>query len=301
MRWKGERQSSNVEDRRGTSAGTGRAGSGFPGGAVGGGGIGLILLVIFSLFFSGGDLGSVLNGDTGDIFTQQAPATGSVTGTDEQKEFASVVFAHLEDYWNQTFDDYGKSYHDPTLVLYSGSVRSACGTANSAVGPFYCPGDQKVYLDLSFQDELARNFGATGDFAMAYVIAHEVGHHVQYELGISDQMEKIRQQVSENEYNQYSVRLELQADYLAGCFAKYLANETYNGKPILEAGDIEEAIYAANQIGDDTLQKQAQGYVVPDSFTHGTSAQRVAWFQRGYQYGDLEHGDTFSADNLNLN
>ncbi|KAF1293415.1 neutral zinc metallopeptidase [Candidatus Enterococcus leclercqii] len=303
MRWKGERQSSNVEDRRGASAGSGGSGgpSRFPGGAVGGGGLGLILLVILSLVFSGGDLGSLLNGTEDGRLTEQTPSTERVTGTDEQKEFAAVVFAHLEDYWNQTFDDYDKSYQDPTLVLYSGSVSSACGTANSAVGPFYCPGDQKVYLDLSFQEELAQNFGATGDFAMAYVIAHEVGHHVQYELGISDQMARIRQRVSEKEYNQYSVRLELQADYLAGCFAKYLANETYNGKPILEAGDIEEAIYAANQIGDDTLQKQAQGYVVPDSFTHGTSSQRVAWFQRGYQYGDLEHGDTFSEASLDLN
>ncbi|HIX70508.1 neutral zinc metallopeptidase [Enterococcus diestrammenae] len=310
MRWKGDRKSSNVEDIRG-SASSGFGGSsssggglGFPGGAIGGGGIGVILMIVFSLFFSGGDLGSILSGGNGAVFTQQEQTANqsntATTSTDDRKEFASVVFAHLEDYWNQTFTDYGKTYHDPTMVLFSGSVRSACGTASSAVGPFYCPGDQKVYLDLSFQDELANNFGASGDFAMAYVIAHEVGHHVQYELGISDQMEQIRRKVSETEYNKYSVRLELQADYLAGCFAKYLAGETYNGKSILEAGDIDEAIYAANQIGDDTLQKQAQGYVVPDSFTHGTSAQRVAWFNRGYQYGDLEHGDTFSASNLDL-
>lgn len=305
MRWKGERQSSNVEDQRGSSF----SGGSFPGGAIGGGGIGMLLLVVLSMFFSGGniDLGSVLGGSSGGGFdspvTQQETAN-QATSSDEQKEFASVVFAHLEDYWNAEFQTaeykkYKTSYQDPILVLYSGSVRSACGQASSAVGPFYCPGDQKVYLDLSFQDQLAQQFGATGDFAMAYVIAHEVGHHVQYELGISDQMEKIRRRVSEKEYNQYSVRLELQADYFAGCFAKYLAGETYNGQPILEAGDIEEAIYAANQIGDDTLQKQAQGYVVPDSFTHGTSAQRVAWFNRGYQYGDLAHGDTFSATNLN--
>lgn len=305
MRWKGERQSTNVEDQRGSSF----SGGSFPGGAIGGGGIGMLLLVVLSLFFSGGniDLGSVLGGSSGGFdspVTQQETAN-QATGSDDQKEFASVVFAHLEDYWNAEFktpeyQKYKSSYQDPILVLYSGSVRSACGQASSAVGPFYCPGDQKVYLDLSFQDQLAQQFGATGDFAMAYVIAHEVGHHVQYELGISQQMENIRRRVSEKEYNQYSVRMELQADYFAGCFAKYLAGETYNGKPILEEGDIEEAVYAANQIGDDTLQKQAQGYVVPDSFTHGTSEQRVAWFKRGYQYGDLAHGDTFSATNLNL-
>lgn len=300
MRWKGERQSSNVEDRRGSGS------SSIPGGLLGGGGIGMIIFVIISLLFSGGnvDLGSILGGqgaggggyDTTVVQQQQtAPAD------DEASEFASVVFAHLEDYWNETFDTYNLDYTNPTLVLYTGSVRSACGQASSAIGPFYCPGDQKVYLDLSFADELSNNFGATGDFAMAYVIAHEVGHHVQYELGIAEQMEKIRQQVSEKEYNKYSVRQELQADYFAGCFAKYLAGETYKGQPILEAGDINEAVFAANQIGDDTLQKQAQGYVVPDSFTHGTSAQRVAWFERGYQYGDLEHGDTFAATDLDLN
>lgn len=302
MRWKGARESTNVEDRRSSSGGS-TIGSSFPGGAIGGGGIGILLMVVLSLFFSGGniDLGSVLGGGSGGGFGTetniQQPNPNAKT-SDEQKEFATTVFAYLEDYWNGMFKQYNQSYQDPTLVLYTGSVRSACGTASSAVGPFYCPGDQKVYLDLSFQDELAQRFGATGDFAMAYVIAHEVGHHVQYELGISDQMEKIRRRVSEKEYNKYSVRLELQADYFAGCFAKYLAGETYDGKPILEAGDIEEAIKAANQIGDDTLQKQAQGYAVPDSFTHGTSVQRVAWFNRGYQYGDFEHGDTFNATNL---
>ena len=190
------------------------------------------------------------------------------------------------------------TYQDPKLVLFTGSVQSACGNATSQVGPFYCPADQNVYLDLSFATELSQKYGASGDFAMAYVIAHEVGHHVQNELGITQQLDKIRQQVSEKEYNQYSVRLELQADYLAGTFAKYLQGKTYNGQPILEAGDIEEAITAANAIGDDTLQKEYQGYVVPDSFTHGTSKQRVEWFNRGFKYGDLEHGDTFNEKTL---
>lgn len=294
MRWKGDRQSKNVEDRRSSSGG-------LSGGVIGGGGIGLLLIVLFSLFFSGGniDLGSLLGSENSPTTTQQP------TGTDEQKEFASVVFGHLEDYWNAEFKQpeyaqYQQSYENPTLVLYSGSVRSACGQASSAVGPFYCPGDQKVYLDLSFQEELSQRFGATGDFAMAYVIAHEVGHHIQYELGTSDKMERLRSRLSEKQYNRYSVALELQADYFAGCFTRYLANKTYQGQPILEVGDIDEAIQAANQIGDDTLQQEAQGYVVPDSFTHGTSEQRVDWFKRGYQYGDLKHGDTFSTYNLSL-
>ncbi|MEG2644509.1 MAG: neutral zinc metallopeptidase, partial [Enterococcus sp.] len=213
---------------------------------------------------------------------------------------ASVVFAHLEDYWKQEFDSRNETYQNPKLVLFTDSVNSACGQATSQVGPFYCPADQNVYLDLSFAEELSTKYGATGDYAMAYVIAHEVGHHVQNQLGITEQLDKIRKRVSETEYNQYSVRLELQADYLAGCFSKYLAGQTYQGQPILEEGDIEEAITAANAIGDDTLQKEYQGYVVPDSFTHGTSQQRVDWFKRGYKYGDLEHGNTFNEKNLDL-
>ena len=210
------------------------------------------------------------------------------------------MFGYLEDYWQDVFQERQETYQDPTLVLFTGSVQSACGYATSQVGPFYCPADENVYLDLSFANELSDKYGASGDFAMAYVIAHEVSHHVQNELGITQQLDKIRQQVSEKEYNQYSVRLELQADYLAGTFAKYLQGETYQGQPILEAGDIQEAITAANAIGDDTLQKEYQGYVVPDSFTHGTSQQRVDWFNRGYRYGDLAHGDTFNVDSLDL-
>lgn len=294
MRWRGDRQSSNVEDR---SGGGGRS----MGKLAGGGGIGAIVIAIIVFFISGGDLSTVTNTLGGSI-TPADYQTENVQSTEytEQKEFAAVVFAHLEDYWNEEFSQMNESYQNPNLVLFTDSVNSACGQATSQVGPFYCPGDENVYLDLSFADELSQNYGATGDYAMAYVIAHEVGHHVQNELGITDQLNKIRQQVSETEYNKYSVRLELQADYLAGCFSKYLAGETHDGQPILEAGDIEEAITAANAIGDDTLQKEYQGYVVPDSFTHGTSQQRINWFNRGYKYGDLEHGDTFNEKDLDL-
>lgn len=294
MRWRGDRQSTNVEDRSGSS---GRS----VGKMATGGGLGAIVIAIIVFLISGGDLGSVTNTLGGGI-TPANYETENVQSTEyqEQKEFAAVVFAHLEDYWNEEFSEMNESYQNPNLVLFTDSVNSACGQATSQVGPFYCPGDENVYLDLSFADELSQKYGATGDYAMAYVIAHEVGHHVQNELGITSQLNKIRQQVSETEYNKYSVRLELQADYLAGCFSKYLAGETYDGQPILEAGDIEEAITAANAIGDDTLQKEYQGYVVPDSFTHGTSQQRINWFNRGYKYGDLEHGDTFKEKDLDL-
>lgn len=285
MRWQGGRKSSNVEDR---TTGTGAK--------VAGGGIGVIVIVVLAFLFSGGDLNSVVDvlNQSGGI--QPASYETENVGTQEyteQKEFAAVVFGYLEDYWQQEFTAMNQTYTDPKLVLFSGSVRSACGQASAQVGPFYCPADESVYLDLSFGEELAQRYGATGDFAMAYVLAHEVGHHVQNELGVSRQVDQLRQQLSEKEYNQYSVRLELQADYLAGCFAKYLEGETYQGQPILEVGDIEEAITAANAIGDDTLQKEYQGYVVPDSFTHGTSQQRVTWFKRGVEYGDLAHGNTF--------
>ncbi len=294
MKWRGGKQSTNIDDRTGRSSGAG-------GKLVAGGGIGTVIIAVLFFLFSGGDISSlpdVLGG------SEQAAnyQTENVAANDytEEKEFSAVVFGHLEDYWQAVFQERQESYQDPTLVLFTDSVQSACGYATSQVGPFYCPADEHVYLDLSFANELANTYGASGDFAMAYVIAHEVGHHVQNELGITQQLEKIRQQVSETEYNEYSVRIELQADYLAGTFAKYLAGETYQGQPILEVGDIEEAITAANAIGDDTLQKEYQGYVVPDSFTHGTSAQRVAWFNRGYQYGDLSHGDTFNENNLDL-
>jgi len=294
MRWRGDRQSTNVEDRSG--------GNSRPVGKIAtGGGLGVILIAVIFFFISGGDLSTVTDTLGGGI-TPASYETENVTSKEytEQKEFASVVFAHLEDYWKQEFDSRNETYQNPKLVLFTDSVNSACGQATSQVGPFYCPADQNVYLDLSFAEELSTKYGATGDYAMAYVIAHEVGHHVQNQLGITEQLDKIRKRVSETEYNQYSVRLELQADYLAGCFSKYLAGQTYQGQPILEEGDIEEAITAANAIGDDTLQKEYQGYVVPDSFTHGTSQQRVDWFKRGYKYGDLEHGNTFNEKNLDL-
>lgn len=291
MRWRGDRQSTNVEDR---SGGGGRK-------MAAGGGIGVFLIALIVFFISGGDLSTVTDTLGGGITpaTYETENVSSKEYTDE-KEFAAVVFAHLEDYWNEEFDKLDQPYQNPKLVLFSDSVNSACGQASSQVGPFYCPADQNVYLDLSFADELSNKYGATGDYAMSYVIAHEVGHHVQNELGISAQLDKIRNRVSETEYNKYSVRLELQADYLAGCFSKYLSGETYQGQPILEEGDIDEAITAANAIGDDTLQKEYQGYVVPDSFTHGTSQQRINWFKRGYKYGDLEHGDTFNEKDLDL-
>lgn len=294
MKWRGGRQSSNVDDRTGRSSGSG-------GMLAAGGGIGTVIIAVLFFLFSGGDLNSLPDvlGGSGQAANYQTENVGTSEYT-EEKEFSAVVFGYLEDYWQDVFQERQETYQDPTLVLFTGSVQSACGYATSQVGPFYCPADENVYLDLSFANELSDKYGASGDFAMAYVIAHEVGHHVQNELGITQQLDKIRQQVSEKEYNQYSVRLELQADYLAGTFAKYLQGETYQGQPILESGDIQEAITAANAIGDDTLQKEYQGYVVPDSFTHGTSQQRVDWFNRGYHYGDLAHGDTFNVDSLDL-
>ncbi|EGC69714.1 putative neutral zinc metallopeptidase [Enterococcus casseliflavus ATCC 12755] len=294
MKWRGGRQSSNVDDRTGRSSGSG-------GMLAAGGGIGTVIIAVLFFLFSGGDLNSLPDvlGGSGQAANYQTENVGTSEYT-EEKEFSAVVFGYLEDYWQDVFQERQETYQDPTLVLFTGSVQSACGYATSQVGPFYCPADENVYLDLSFANELSDKYGASGDFAMAYVIAHEVGHHVQNELGITQQLDKIRQQVSEKEYNQYSVRLELQADYLAGTFAKYLQGETYQGQPILEAGDIQEAITAANAIGDDTLQKEYQGYVVPDSFTHGTSQQRVDWFNRGYRYGDLAHDDTFNVDSLDL-
>lgn len=294
MKWRGGRQSSNVDDRTGRSSGSG-------GMLAAGGGIGTVIIAVLFFLFSGGDLNSLPDvlGGSGQAANYQTENVGTSEYT-EEKEFSAVVFGYLEDYWQDVFQERQETYQDPTLVLFTGSVQSACGYATSQVGPFYCPADENVYLDLSFANELSDKYGASGDFAMAYVIAHEVGHHVQNELGITQQLDKIRQQVSEKEYNQYSVRLELQADYLAGTFAKYLQGETYQGQPILEAGDIQEAITAANAIGDDTQQKEYQGYVVPDSFTHGTSQQRVDWFNRGYHYGDLAHGDIFNVDSLDL-
>ncbi len=289
MKWKNRRTSSNVEDRRGR----GRAGSGGMGGIGGkgmmGGGLGLIIFLIIA--FLGGDIGSMLN--PGAVNPGTEIPYESTAEDDELAQFVSVVLADTEDVWTQIFRENNRTYQEPELVLYNDRVESACGVAGSSTGPFYCPADQKIYIDLSFYRELGQRFGAPGDFAMAYVVAHEVGHHVQTLLGFSQQVQDLRGKISETEYNGYLVRLELQADYLAGVFANYV-----HGKGYLEEGDLEEAINAANAIGDDRLQKQAQGYVVPDSFTHGTSEQRMRWFKRGFKYGDLQHGDTFNTDDL---
>ena len=281
MRWRGERQSTNIEDRRGI------------GGKVAvGGGLGTVIVIIIALLF-GADPQQVLEQLPGNSPEQVQSSQPRSAEEEELKQFTGVVLAKSEDVWNQIFRQNGRQYREPTLVLFTDQVRSACGIAGSAVGPFYCPADEKVYIDLSFYDSLRQRLGAPGDFAQAYVVAHEVGHHVQNLLGISDRVHAMQQRMSEREANQLSVRLELQADFFAGMFARYVQNQG-----VLEAGDIEEALRAASAIGDDRLQKQSRGYVVPDSFTHGTSEQRLRWFKRGYDSGDMRQGDTFSAPSL---
>lgn len=281
MRWRGERQSSNIEDRRGLA----------PKVAIGGG-LGTLLVIIIALLF-GADPRQLLE-QVPNSPTSEVQSSRPVNNEEEElKQFVSVVLAKSEDVWNDVFRQNGRQYREPTLVLFTGQVRSACGMAGAAVGPFYCPGDEKVYIDLSFYDELRRRFSAPGDFAQAYVIAHEVGHHVQNLLDISDRVDAMQRRVTEAEANQLSVRLELQADFFAGVFARHVQNQG-----MLEAGDIEEALRAASAVGDDTIQRRTSGYVVPDSFTHGTSEQRLRWFRRGYETGDMRQGDTFSATNL---
>ena len=275
MRWQGRQGSSNVDDRRGISGG---------GIAIGGGILGEIALVVN--FLLGGD-GAQLP-----LPNQNQPLTAEQQAAqDSQAQFVSVVLKETEDVWNEIFAQMSADYAEPRLELFTGSTQSACGFASAATGPFYCPGDQDIYIDLSFFDELQNRFGAKGDFAMAYVIAHEVGHHVQKLMGTSDKMARLRQQVGEEEYNRYSVMLELQADFYAGVWANHV-----QGKGLLERGDVEEALNAANAIGDDRLQKQSQGYVVPESFTHGSSAQRMYWFKKGYDTGDIRQGDTFNSE-----
>lgn len=262
------------------------------GGKMIGGGIGGIIIVIIVTLLSGGNAGDILGGLTSTGSSATAPYEQTAE-EQELAEFVSVVLADTEDVWTEIFQENGMTYEDPKLVLYSGSVDSACGTASSAVGPFYCPGDRKLYIDLSFYDELQQRFQAPGDFAMAYVIAHEVGHHVQTLLGTSEELNSLRQRLSETEYNKYQVRFELQADYMAGVWANHA-----QGMNLLEEGDLEEALTAASAVGDDTIQKQTQGYVVPDSFTHGSSEQRKRWFYKGFNSGTLEGGDTFNATEL---
>lgn len=284
MRWEFGRRSTNVEDRRGTRVSA----------PVVGGGIGAIVLSLIV---------ALLGGDPSVIWEQasppsdrpytESPGTTGSPAQDQMAEFVSVVLADTEDTWHDIFRQSGKTYVEPSLVLYSDAVESACGFARSAMGPFYCPRDQKVYIDLSFYQDLQSRYQAPGDFAQAYVIAHEVGHHVQNLLGISDKVRALQSQVDRVEANQLSVRLELQAD----CFAGVWGYHAQRSRQILEQGDIEEALNAASSIGDDRLQSQAKGYVVPESFTHGSSAQRVRWFKRGIQTGDPEQCNTFAVAN----
>jgi predicted metalloprotease len=282
MLWQGRRESENVEDVRG---------SGGRRLAVGGGIGGVILVVIYLLL--GGDPMALLDSQQqaqlsqSDQIDNQAPR-------DEASKFVAVVLADTEDAWHEIFQQMGRQYEEPKLVLFTDLTQSSCGFASGASGPFYCPEDRRVYIDLGFYRLLQQRLGAGGDFAQAYVIAHEVGHHVQNLLGISDRVQAARGRVSESEYNRLSVRLELQADFLAGVWARYADRV----KRVVEAGDIEEAMRAASAVGDDRLQHSARGYVVPDSFTHGTSEQRVRWFRRGYETGDLRQGDTFNAPDL---
>lgn len=288
MRLEGERESANVEDRRG-------GGGGFPIG-VAGGGIGTVLLVVLALFM-GVDPRAVLEGG-GPVGTQQgapesryAPAEGPTGGSDEARRFVGRVLASTEDVWTTVFRENGRRYDPPRLVLFSGAVRSACGMAGAAVGPFYCPADRQIYIDLAFFRDMERQLGASGDFAQAYVIAHEVGHHVQAEFGIAQRVGQLRARAGEAESNALSVRLELQADCLAGVWAR----RAHDARGILERGDIEEGLGAAAAVGDDRLQRRARGEVVPESFTHGSSAQRVRWFRAGLSAGDIRACDTFET------
>ena len=282
MRLGGERESSNIDDRRGLSRGGGIA--------VGGGLLGVIFLVIKLL--SGGDVSQDIPQQPPGQTQQATPEQEAADA--ERKKFVAKVLALTEDVWDSMFAVNGRQYVKPTLVLFRDRVESACGMASAASGPFYCPGDQEVYIDLSFYEELENRFQAPGDFAEAYVIAHEIGHHVQKLLGISDKMDRLRQQLAEGEYNKYSVMLELQADFFAGVWAHHAQQM----KNILDRGDIDEALNAANAIGDDRLQKETQGYVVPESFTHGTSQQRMYWFKKGFDTGDMNQGDTFRDPSL---
>ncbi len=282
MKWTGRRESGNVEDRRRLSGGKI---------ALGGGAIGIIILLIN--LFMGGDPNQLLE-QMQQVNAGQSQQVNISPEEDEMAKYVSVALADNEDVWHQIFKENGMEYKEPKVVLFRGATQSGCGNASSAIGPFYCPADEKVYIDLTFFDELKNRFGAEGgDFAIAYVLAHEIGHHVQHLLGTSDKVHEQQQQLSEKQGNKLSVALELQADFYAGVWA----NRNNKMKNVLEEGDIEEALSAASAVGDDKLQKQAQGYVVPDAFTHGTSEQRMYWFKRGYTTGDIRNGDTFSEVN----
>ena len=280
MRWKDGRRSDNVEDQRGF---------GVRQGAIGGG-IGVLIIVVIGLLM-GADPSTLLNAITTESGSVDSTPVVLTAAENESADFVSVVLADTEDTWQAIFTEKGMVYTKPKLVMFTGQVDSACGSAQSAMGPFYCPNDQKVYIDLSFYQELKDQLGAPGDFAQAYVIAHEVGHHVQNLLGTSEEVQRLQGQSNEVTANKYSVMLELQAD----CYAGVWANHADKSRHIIETGDIEEAMNAAAKIGDDALQKQSQGYVVPDSFTHGTSAQRMKWFNAGLESGDCNSCDTFNA------
>jgi uncharacterized protein len=287
MRWRDGRESDNIEDRRGMSISRGAK--------IGGvSGLGLVAVVLISMFL-GVDPTVLLQGGPG----IQTPSVseqrrGRPAVKDDLRTFVAVVLGDTEDVWHEAFRKMGRTYQAPKLVLFSGAVESACGMAGSATGPFYCPSDHKVYLDLSFFEDLRTRFGAPGDFAQAYVIAHEVGHHVQTLLGISQKVNQLQSRVNPSERNKLSVRMELQADCLAGAWAQ----QADKSRQILEAGDIEEGLNAASAIGDDRIQRKTQGYVVPDAFTHGSAAQRVHWFKLGLQSGNIQACDTFNTDRL---
>ena len=332
MKYEGQQRSSNIENRLGQSSGYSSnsgislndifgggtsASSSVPSsrGGLFSGGIGtIIIMVILSLLFGGGSSGSSFGSGTNADTTSTGGGIGDIlngflvddeeavdTESDEYQdrvESISVVLKHLEDFWTEQGSKEGFNYRNPILVLYSGSTMTPGGMATKDMGPFYSPSDEKIYLDLSFADELSQQYGVKGDYAMAYVLAHEFGHHIQTILGISDQMAQAQQSVGRTEYNKLSVRMELQADYYAGMFTKYLSSQTYEGQSILDANDFQDAIQTAQAIGDDQLMQQATGYVNPDNFTHGTSEQRMAWLEAGYNYGDLAHGNTFNSSNL---
>jgi len=278
--WKGRRQSDNVEDRRGISGGT----------LAAGGGIGALVVAVIMLLLGGKPVEVMQNLQPTQTSTQQA---GPLSAEDQEMgQFISVVLADTEDVWNQQFQEAGRQYREPGLVMFTDATQSACGFAQAATGPFYCPGDEKVYIDLGFFRDMQRQLGASGDFAFAYVIAHEVGHHVQNMMGVMDEMQRAQQTMDQTEFNRFMVRMELQADFLAGVWAHHAQRM----KSILEEGDIEEGLNAAASVGDDRIMKRTQGYVVPDAFTHGTSKQRVYWFSLGFKRGDVSQGDTFSAN-----
>jgi predicted metalloprotease len=278
MKWQGRQGSGNIEDRRGTSGGR----------IALGGGIGTIVVVLIVMLL-GGDPSQLINSITGGQQTEQAAPSAE---EDQMAQFVSVVLKDTETVWGKIFEKSNTVYRQPKLVLFRGEVESACGLASTASGPFYCPSDEKVYIDLSFCDQLKTRFGAYGDFAVAYVIAHEIGHHVQKQLGILEKTDSQKSGLSKTKANKLTVRVELQADFLAGMWAHY-AQQMLN---TLDAGDIEEAMNAAAAVGDDKLQMQYQGKIVPDAFTHGTSAQRREWFRKGWETGDLEKGNTFNTD-----